>query len=56
MNSKVGNLARKRPEFELGAADVEAVKLKKLNDAERSQIQGLSDTAKNQLLSSFVYS
>ena len=56
MNSKVGNLARRRLEFEPGVADVEVVKLKKLNDADGSQIQWLSDAVKNQFLSSFVYS
>jgi len=33
MNSKVGNMPRRRPLFELGEADAEAAKLKKFSDA-----------------------
>ncbi len=41
MNSKVGNLARRRPEFESSKAGAEAAKLKKFSDAGGSQIQWL---------------
>jgi hypothetical protein len=55
MNPKVGNMARKRPKFEPGAAGAEAAKLKKFSDAGGSQVSWLSDAARDQLLSSFAY-
>jgi len=33
MNSKVGSLTRRRPDFESGEAGAEAAKLKKFSDA-----------------------
>ena len=48
-------MARRRPEFEPGFAGAEAAKLEKFSDAGGSQIQWLSDDARNQFLKLFVY-
>ena len=48
-------MARRRPEFEPGEAGAEAAKLKKFSDAGGSQIQWLSDAARNQFFMFFVY-
>ena len=55
MNSKVGNMPRRRPEFGSGEAGAEADKLKKFIDAGGSQIQWLSDAGRNQFLSLLGY-
>jgi hypothetical protein len=55
VNSKVGNMTRRRPEFEPGVASAEAAKLKKFSDAGGSQNQWLPDEVRNQFLGSFVY-
>jgi hypothetical protein len=49
-------MSRRRLEFELGAAVVEAVKLKKFNDADESQIQWLPDADRFTLLDRLQYS
>ena len=48
-------MSRRRLEFELGAAVVEAVKLKKFNDADESQIQWLPDADRFTLLDQLQY-
>jgi len=45
------NLARRRPEFELGPADAEAAKLKKFSDAGKIKVSGCPTTPKLQLSS-----
>jgi hypothetical protein len=55
VNSKIRNMARRRPEFEPGKAGAEAAKLKKFSDAGGSQIQWLSDAVRNQFLSLLEY-
>ncbi len=47
MNSKVGNLPRRRPKFEEGAADAEAAKLKKFSDASELKFGGCLTPAKS---------
>ena len=48
-------MARRRPEFEPGLAGAEAAKLKKFGDAGGSQIQWLSDAARNRFFRLFQY-
>ena len=67
VNSKVGIMTRRRPEFEPGEADAEAAKLKKFSDAPGSpktprlwggggsRIQWLPDAVRNQFLNSLGY-
>ena len=55
MSSKFGNMTRRRPAFEQGAADAEAAKLKKFSDGGGPQRQWLSDAVRNKVLKLFGY-
>lgn len=51
MNSKIGNMTRRRPKFKPGIAGAEAAKLNKFSDAGELQILWLLDAVRNQFLS-----
>jgi tRNA pseudouridine38-40 synthase len=55
MNSKIGNLTRKRPEFEPGKDGAEAAQLLEVEQCRRVSKSVAADTVKNQFLDSFRY-
>jgi len=55
MNSKIGNLAIRRPEFEPGLPLPKQHKFDNLCDAGRLKVRGMPTQAKNQFLSLFWY-
>jgi hypothetical protein len=55
MNSKVGNLTRRYPEFVPGKAGAEAAQLEQVERCRRVSNSAAFDEVKNQLLISFVY-
>jgi hypothetical protein len=55
VNSKLGNLTRRCPEFEPGEAGDEAAQLGQVERCRRVSNSAAINEVKNQLLSSFVY-
>ena len=55
LGQKLGEMARRRPDFEPGEADAEAAKLKKFSDAGGSQKQWLPDAARTQVFGRVRY-